>query len=42
VTLAEEMPVTETLEMRAQLVEGLGLPLGHVVVNRLHRRRFAH
>ena len=41
VTLAEEMPVTETLEMRAQLVEGLGLPLGHVVVNRLHRRRFA-
>jgi anion-transporting ArsA/GET3 family ATPase len=39
VTLAEEMPVTETLEMRAQLKE-LKMPLGHVVVNRLHRRRF--
>lgn len=41
VTLAEEMPVTETLETRAQLVGPLALPLGHVVVNRLHRRRFA-
>ena len=40
VTLAEEMPVTETLEMRAQLVGPLALPLGHVLVNRLHRRRF--
>ena len=41
VTLAEEMPVAETLETRAQLVEGLGLPLGWIVVNRVHRRRFA-
>ena len=41
VTLAEEMPVTETLETRAQLVEKLGMPLGYVIVNRLHRRRFA-
>src|SRR5207249_1164581 len=40
VTLAEEMPVIETLEMRAQLTGALGLPLGHVIVNRLHRRRF--
>jgi anion-transporting ArsA/GET3 family ATPase len=40
VTLAEEMPVTETLETRAQLVGTLGLPLGYVVVNRVHRRRF--
>src|SRR5438876_651467 len=40
VTLAEEMPVIETLEMRAQLTDALGLPLGHVIVNRLHRRRF--
>jgi anion-transporting ArsA/GET3 family ATPase len=39
VTLAEEMPVAETLESRAQL-RALGLPLGHVVVNRLHRRHF--
>src|SRR5689334_16181589 len=39
VTLAEEMPVAETLETREQL-RGLGLPLGHVIVNRLHRRHF--
>lgn len=39
VTLAEEMPVAETLEMRAQL-QDLKMPLGHVIVNRLHRRRF--
>lgn len=41
VTLAEEMPVAETLETHAQLVGPLRLPLGWVVVNRLHRRRFA-
>jgi anion-transporting ArsA/GET3 family ATPase len=41
VTLAEEMPVAETLEMSAQLSGELGLPLAHVVANRLHRRRFA-
>jgi hypothetical protein len=41
VTLAEDMPVTETLETRAQLTGELRLPLGWVVVNRLHRRRFA-
>jgi anion-transporting ArsA/GET3 family ATPase len=41
VTLAEEMPVIETLETRAQLAGALGFPLGWVVVNRLHRRRFA-
>jgi anion-transporting ArsA/GET3 family ATPase len=40
VTLAEEMPVAETLETREQLTGALGLPLGHVIVNRLHRRRF--
>src|SRR5437867_2077138 len=40
VTLAEEMPVTETLEARAQLIDVLKLPLGHVIVNRLHRRHF--
>jgi len=39
VTLAEEMPVAETLESREQL-RSLGLPLGHVIVNRLHRRHF--
>src|SRR6185369_9996266 len=40
VTLAEETPVTETLETRAQLVGTLGMPPGLVVVNRVHRRRF--
>jgi anion-transporting ArsA/GET3 family ATPase len=40
VTLAEEMPVAETLETRAQLLDPLRMPLGYVVVNRLHRRRF--
>ena len=40
VTLAEEMPVTETLETHAQLTGALRLPLGAVIVNRLHRRRF--
>src|SRR2546428_134480 len=40
VTLAEEMPVIETLEMRAQLAGALQLPLGYVIANRLHRRRF--
>jgi anion-transporting ArsA/GET3 family ATPase len=41
VTLAEEMPVAETLETSAQLSGPLRLPLGCVVVNRVHRRRFA-
>ena len=40
VTLAEEMPVAETLEARAQLTGALDLPLGHVIVNRVHRRQF--
>jgi anion-transporting ArsA/GET3 family ATPase len=41
VTLAEEMPVTETLETERELTGALAMPLGHVVVNRLHGRRFA-
>jgi anion-transporting ArsA/GET3 family ATPase len=41
VTLAEEMPVTETLETERELTGPLAMPLGYVVVNRLHRRRFA-
>ena len=40
VTLAEEMPVAETLETSEQLREVLHMPLGWVVVNRLHRRSF--
>jgi anion-transporting ArsA/GET3 family ATPase len=40
VTLAEEMPVAETLETHAQLTGALDLPPGWVVVNRLHRRHF--
>ena len=41
VTLAEDMPVTEALEAHAQITGPLGLPAGAVVVNRVHRRRFA-
>src|SRR5262249_42554386 len=41
VTLAEEMPVAETLETSAQLRDTLKMPPGWVVVNRLHRRRFS-
>jgi anion-transporting ArsA/GET3 family ATPase len=41
VTLAEEMPVAETLETSEQLRDVLRMPLGWVVVNRLHRRHFA-
>jgi anion-transporting ArsA/GET3 family ATPase len=41
VTLAEEMPVAETLETHAQLRETLHMPLGWVVANRVHRRAFA-
>src|SRR5262249_10239200 len=40
VTLAEEMPVAETLETSGQLRNVLHMPLGWVVVNRLHRRSF--
>ena len=40
VTLAEDMPVTEALEAHVQLTGPLGLPLGSVVVNRMHTRRF--
>jgi anion-transporting ArsA/GET3 family ATPase len=40
VTLAEEMPVAETLETAEQLRDVLQMPLGWVVVNRLHRRSF--
>ncbi len=38
VTLAEEMPVAETLETYAQLTGELDMPAGDVIVNRLHRR----
>jgi anion-transporting ArsA/GET3 family ATPase len=41
VTLAEDMPVTEALEAHAQIAGPLGLPVGAVIVNRVHRRRFA-
>jgi anion-transporting ArsA/GET3 family ATPase len=40
VTLAEDMPVTETLEAHAQLTGPLGLPPGAVIVNRVHDRTF--
>ncbi len=41
VTLGEEMPVAETLETHAQLVDALRMPVGYVVVNRVHRRTFS-
>jgi anion-transporting ArsA/GET3 family ATPase len=41
VTLAEDMPVTEALEAYAQIAGPLGLPMGAVIVNRVHGRRFA-
>jgi len=40
VTLGEDMPVSETLETHAQLVDDLGMPLGRIVVNRVHERAF--
>jgi anion-transporting ArsA/GET3 family ATPase len=40
VTLAEDMPVTETLETMHELAGSLALPLGAVIVNRIHRGRF--
>jgi anion-transporting ArsA/GET3 family ATPase len=40
VTLAEEMPVAETLETHHELTATLRLPVGHVVANRVHRRSF--
>lgn len=40
VTLGEDMPVSETLETYEQLTSDLQLPLGRVIVNRLHERRY--
>jgi anion-transporting ArsA/GET3 family ATPase len=40
VTLAEDMPVAETLETHAKLTGELALPAGRVLVNRVHNRRF--
>lgn len=40
VTLGEDMPVSETLETHAQLIGELGMPLGRIVVNRVHERPF--
>lgn len=40
VTLAEEMPVTETLETHARLIGDLAMPVGAIVANRIHSRRF--
>jgi hypothetical protein len=37
VALAEELPVTETLEAYRQLVHNLRIPLGMVFINRLHQ-----
>lgn len=37
VTTTEEMPVTETIETHSMLTETLRLPMGILVVNRVHR-----
>jgi anion-transporting ArsA/GET3 family ATPase len=37
VTTAEEMPVNETLEMYEKVRAELGMPLGHLFVNRVHQ-----
>jgi len=41
VTLAEEMPVNETIELAGKLRERAGIPLGPLVVNQLYPPRFA-
>ena len=41
VTLGEDMPVSETIETHQQLTGALGMPLGRVVVNRMHERPFS-
>jgi anion-transporting ArsA/GET3 family ATPase len=41
VSTAEEMPVNETVEMYRQLHDALGMPLGVLFVNRVHRSPFA-
>lgn len=40
VTTAEEMPVNESIQMYTRLREELRMPLGYLIVNRLHRDRF--
>lgn len=40
VTLAEDMPVNETLELAARAKELVGIPLGPLVVNQLYPPRF--
>jgi anion-transporting ArsA/GET3 family ATPase len=41
VALAEEMPVTETIELESRLGDELGVGLGAVVANALHPERFS-
>src|SRR5262249_11388271 len=41
VTLAEDMPVTEATEAYAQITGPLRLPVGILIVNRVHRGRFS-
>ena len=40
VTTAEEMPVNETLEMYQRIHDDLGMPLGLLFLNRIHRADF--
>jgi hypothetical protein len=41
VTLAEEMPTNESIELAARLRERVGITLGPLVVNQLYPPRFA-
>lgn len=41
VALAEEMPVSETIEFERRLIEELGMAVEHVVVNAVYPQRFA-
>ena len=40
VTLAEEMPVNETIELADKLTKKVGIPLGPLVINQLYPPRF--
>lgn len=40
ITLVEEMPVNETIELKQEIEDTLGVPLGYVVANEIYAPRF--